>query len=71
MDKQIVNLVGTNTRASSNGRLIESGKSCISQKTCVNDAIKLWNQLPDEVTSSKSLSQLKIQTKKFVKTLPL
>ena len=71
VDRKAVNVEGISTRACTSGRLIESGKSCISQKTCINDAIRIWNQLPIEVTSSKTLSHLKMQTKKFVKTLPI
>ena len=34
------------TRACTSGKLIESGRSVITQKTCINDAIKLWNKAP-------------------------
>ena len=37
---------GTNTRAFSDGRPCEIGKSTITQSTCVSDAIKLWNRAP-------------------------
>ena len=49
----------------------ESGKSCLSQKACINDAIRIWNQLPSVVTDCKTLSQLKNTTKTYVKTLPI
>ena len=38
-----------------NGKLIESGKCIISQKSCINDATKFWNQLPIEVAANTSL----------------
>ena len=39
LSKQSVKVNGTSTRACTIGRLIESGKTCLSQKTCLNDAI--------------------------------
>ena len=53
-----INDIGTATRASTTGRLIESGKSCLSQKTCLNDAIRLWNTLPLSVTKCDTFSQI-------------
>ena len=69
--KQTVKDVGPATRASTNGRLIENGKSCASQKTCLNVAIKLWNKLPSSVTDSKTFNQIKLQSKLYAKTLPV
>ena len=48
---QSINELGTSTRAGTSGRLIESGKSCLAQRTCLNDAIRIWNKLPSSVTS--------------------
>ena len=62
---------GPATRAGSTGRLIETGSSCISQKTCINDAIRLWNQLPLKVTNCDSMHQIKKQAKMFAKTIPI
>ena len=59
------------TRACTIGKLIESGKCNITQKSCIYDATKLWNQLPSELKYNLSLSQIKIQSKKLVKTLPV
>ena len=59
------------TRACTNGKLIESWKWLISQKLCINDATKHWNQLPTEVTNCMTIGQIKKQTKLFVKTLPI
>ena len=57
--KQSINDIGTATRASTTGRLIESGKSCLSQTTCLNDAIRLRNTLPLSVTKCDTFSQIK------------
>ena len=40
------------------------------QKTCIMDAMRLWNIAPVEITSSTSLSSAKKETKNIVKTLP-
>ena len=48
--RQTVSVDGPSTRSSHDGRLIEKGYSCLSQKTCLNDAIRLWNKLPKSVT---------------------
>ena len=47
--------LGVVTRASERGRPIDIGKSNLTSKTCVSDAVRIWNQAPDEVTGSKSL----------------
>ena len=71
IEKQTVKDVGTVTRACTSGRLVEGGKSCISQKTCLNEAIRIWNQLPTNVTQCLSFNQVKIQFKLYAKTLPI
>ena len=60
----------TNTRSCTQGRLVVPGTIPIMQKTCITDAIRLWNSSPTEVTSATSLSMAKKVTKTFVKTLP-
>ena len=69
--KQMVKENGMATRACTNERLIEAGRSVISQKTCLNDAVKLWNALPAVVTSCGTHMQIKKQAKIFAKTLPV
>ena len=71
VQKHIINDDVATTRACTNGRLIESVKCKISQKSCINDAIRLWKQLPTEVTSCTTKGQIKTQTKIFVKTFPV
>ena len=62
---------GVNTRADLAGRPIEMGKSVLSQKTCLSDAIHLWNRSPSKVTESMSLYQAKKEIRDFVKLLPV
>ena len=69
--KQTPHEGGPATRADVKGRLIETGNSCLSQKTCINDAVKIWNQLPDAVTNSKSFYQIKKQAKIYARSLPI
>ena len=53
------------------GRPIEIGKSNIVQRSCVNDAIRLWNLAPPNITESSSLYQAKKEIKKYARTLPV
>ena len=71
VERQLWTEQGPITRATSTGRLIEQGTSCLSQKTCINDAVRLWNKLPATVTDCISLSQIKKQAKLFAKELPV
>ena len=70
INKQSPNANGPATRADTKGRLIETGNSCLSSRTCINDAVKIWNQLPSSITECKSFYQIKKQAKIFAKTLP-
>ena len=38
--------------AGTNGKLIETGKTILSQATSINDATKAWNLAPEEVQKS-------------------
>ena len=57
--QQAVNNHGTLTRAWAIGRPCEIGKSTLTQNTCPSDAIKLWNQLPPSITTSKNVYHAK------------
>ena len=59
------------TRADTKEKLIEIGKSGLTQKTCVSDAIRIWNMAPEVITNSKSVNQSKMAIKKFAKQLPI
>ena len=50
---------------------IEIGKKTLTQKTCISDAVKLWNVAPEELKNIHTLFAMKKATKKFVATLPL
>ena len=43
----------------------------MTRKTCVSDAIRLWNLSPDSIKDSKSVYKAKTEIKRFVKTLPM
>ena len=59
------------TRSCTSGKLIESGKCVLSQKTCKNDAVRLWNSLPNYIQTCGTLNEIKTQTKIYIKTLPI
>ena len=52
--QRIPNINFTQTRATSNGIIIEKGKSNIAQATLINDGTKAWNRAPKEVHQSLS-----------------
>ena len=56
------------TRADTKEKPIEIGKSLLAQKTCVSDAIGLWNMAPELITKSISLSQAKTEIKSLLGT---
>ena len=59
-----------NTRACTQGKLIVPGTKLIIQKTCITDAMKIWNTCPLSITSASTLPSAKSEIKKFVKSLP-
>ena len=69
--QQSINSEGVSTRAAHSGRPCEIGKSVLAQKTCISDAIRLWNRAPSKIVECKSLQTAKIEIKLFVKTLPI
>ena len=60
-----------NTRAMASRKPLEIGNSYITQKTCISDAIKLWNLTPVELKNANTLYAIKKATKIFVKTQPI
>ena len=71
LDKQTAISSKTSTRACTLGKIIEKGKCTLTQKTCINDAVKLWNSLPLNIQNSETLNQMKNNSKEFAKTLPI
>ena len=69
--RQETNSDAMSTRADLACRPMEIGFSVLSQKTCVSDAIHLWNKSPKCVTESNLISKVKKEIKNFVKTLPI
>ena len=59
------------TRAMTRGKPMEIGNSNLTSKSCVSDAIRLWNAAPDELQNSASLHEIKKSAKNFVVTLPV
>ena len=62
---------GAITRADKVNRPCEVGKTTLTQKTCISDAIRLWNQAPDVIKSSATVWKAKKEIKSYVKTLPI
>ena len=60
-----------NTRAASNGVLMENQITTQSQRTFLNDAIHIWNLCPTDIKSCPSIFSAKKSIKEFVKSLPL
>ena len=62
---------GVSTRADCKGRPCEIGRTNLTQKTCISDAIKLWNLAPEIIKQSKNVAQAKTEIKKYAKTIPI
>ena len=71
IEQQSVNPDGVSTRADAKGRLVEIGKSNAVQKSCVSDAIRLWNLAPTVISNCNSLYSVKKEIKKFARQLPI
>ena len=71
VERQSSDISRVSTRADAIQKPIEIGKTLLVQKTCISDAIQLWNKAPSQVTSCTSLSQSKSEIKKFVSQLPI
>ena len=71
INQQSSNTTRVSKKADTKGKPIEIGKSCLAQKSCVIDAICLWNMALEKVTNSPSLSVAESEIKKFVRQLPI
>ena len=69
--QQCQNRDGVSTRADIRERPCDIGKSTITKKTCISEAINLWNFEPEKIHLCKTLSQAKTEIKSFVKSLPI
>ena len=70
IDNQVACNNTINTRAMTSNRPIEIGSSEKVSKSCIGDAIKIWNAAPLDLKKSKSLYVIKRKTRTYVKTLP-
>ena len=59
------------TRSITDEKLLEKGKTALSQATFINDASKAWNKAPESIKKCQNLWSAKIEIKKFVITLPV
>ena len=71
IERQSTQSNGVSTRADSRGKPIGIGKSLITQRSSVSDAIHLWNLAPESITTSNSLFQAKREIKKYARQLPI
>ena len=71
VDRQEENINGMSTRGDMACRPKEIGKTILTQKTCVSDAIHLWNQSPKIIKESNSVYKAKKEIKAYVKLLPV
>ena len=70
--KKLISDSLTATISITSGKLVESGGvSGLTSKTCVNDAVTLWNIAQDKVTQANTINIAKKEIKTFVKSLPI
>ena len=62
---------GVLTRADNKNRPCEIGMASVTTKTCISDAVRLWNLAPQKIKSCGSPFQAKREIKTFVKSLPV
>ena len=58
-------------RADTTEKPMDIGRSLLTQKTCVSDAIRVWNMAPENITTCTSQTLAKSEIKKFVRQLPI
>ena len=59
------------TRADIKERPCDVERSANTKKTCISDAIRLWNLAPEKIALSKTSYQAKLEIKIFTKSLPI
>ena len=69
--KQSGNHSGASTRADTKERPCDIGKSTLTKKTCISDAIRTWNLAPEEIKQCSTVYQAKKEIRKFVSSLPI
>ena len=63
--------IGVSTRADTKKRHCEIGKTTLTKKTCISDAIKNWNLAPEKIKQCNTAYQAKKQIRIFVCALPI
>ena len=69
--QQSTDHTGIVTRADRHNRPVEIGKTSLMHKTCISDAIRLWNLAPEKIKNSLTVYSAKKEIKLFVKSLPV
>ena len=62
---------GRITRSHTNGDLNIEGFSTLSQNSCVEDAKRVWNNVPNQIKSASTLYTAKKEIKAYCCTLPI
>ena len=71
IQKQVPNQTRPSTRAETNERPIEIGKKELTRRTCISDAVRVWNQAPGSIKSCVTVYQAQKEIKSFVRSLPI
>ena len=71
VQRQSRNESRVSTRADTTEKPMDIGRSLLTQKTCVSDAIRVWNMAPEKITTCTSQTLAKSEIKKFVRQLPI
>ena len=69
--QQSTDHIGVSTRADTKKRPCEIGKASLTKKTCISDAIKIWNLAPEKIKQCNTTYQAKKQIRTFICTLPI
>ena len=64
-------LTGISTRRNQSTQIKETGRTNVVIHSFVGDAARLWNNAPDEIKNTKTISRAKQAIRKYVKTLPV
>ena len=68
---KVTNQNTMNTRAMTSNQPIEIGSKNLTQKSCISDAIRLWNLAPIELKNITNLISMKKATKTYVNSFPI
>ena len=63
--------VDATTRAACKGVPIEVGKTTLTQKSSVSDAIKIWNVAPSLIKDCTTVYQAKKEIKRYAMSIPI